>query len=56
MPVTAACATCDKPYKVSSKLAGKSVRCPHCQSSIRVPLASAKPTAPAKDDRPAPQR
>lgn len=54
MPVSVRCKTCAKDYKVSSRLAGKSVRCPGCQGPIKVPLVSSAPASPSAPARPSP--
>ncbi len=41
MPIRVKCSGCDKPLKVKDELAGKRIRCPGCQSVIRVPAAAA---------------
>ncbi|HVX84662.1 MAG TPA: hypothetical protein VH253_07585 [Phycisphaerae bacterium] len=51
MPLDALCTACDKNYRVSRKLGGKTVKCPACGGPIKVPLAPAAPAlaaAPAK--------
>jgi hypothetical protein len=40
MPVNVLCNACEKSYKVSRKLGGKSVKCPGCGGPIKVPLAA----------------
>lgn len=50
MPIQLKC-NCGKVVSVRDEMAGKAVKCPACQSVIRVPVtAAAKPPAPALDD------
>jgi len=40
MSIRLTCSDCDKPLKVKDELAGKRIRCPGCQSIIRVPAGA----------------
>lgn len=37
MSIEVSCAQCGEPYQLKDSLAGKSVRCRNCQSTISVP-------------------
>src|SRR5262245_34418749 len=62
MSIRLKCPDCDKPLKAKDELAGKRIRCPGCQSVIRVPTNAApadesatrktSPTPAAEDDVP----
>lgn len=57
MPITFGCASCGKLMRVADVLAGKSVRCPHCQAVVvapdDIPVAPVVPP-PAAPPPPAP--
>jgi hypothetical protein len=55
MPIQLKC-TCGKAVSVRDEMAGKAVKCPACQSVIRVPAAgAAKPASPVPKSTPAGQ-
>lgn len=56
MPVDALCTACDKNYRVSRKLAGKTVTCPTCGGPIKVAPAPSAPVPAALAKHPAVRR
>jgi predicted Zn finger-like uncharacterized protein len=41
MPIKVDCPACSSIHSVNDRLAGREIRCPHCDTFIQVPLASA---------------
>ncbi|MFN9639887.1 MAG: hypothetical protein ACK56W_07695, partial [Pirellula sp.] len=44
MAIKVACASCSSVHSVNDRLAGRAIRCPHCDAFIQVPLPSATAT------------
>jgi biopolymer transport protein ExbD len=44
MAIKVACVSCSSVHSVNDRLAGREIRCPHCDAFIQVPLSSATDT------------
>jgi len=53
MPIEMSCRNCGRLVRAKETVAGKRIRCPHCQAVVEVPVVEA-PTAEAEDTPPAP--
>ena len=56
MPVQATCSECNKRIQAPDKFAGRSVKCPNCQTQVTFPSLTADGKRPIPSTRPLPSR
>ena len=49
MAIKVACASCSSVHSVNDRLAGREIRCPHCDAFIQVPVTSASDASDADE-------